>query len=431
MRAIAHVGKMNQGVLCIGCGACVSVCPVDAVVLELRGGQLYPKVDKEKCTECRRCVQVCPGLSVFLERISRQLWPENRYVDGLGRIRKTGTGFSLDEGIRFSSASGGMSTALLMGVLERGLVQGAVVTRARQDDPTRAESLLVRTKEEVLSAQTSKYCPSSPAAVLRELKNTGENERFAFVGLPCHIHALRKFQQMEPWALEKVPLALGLFCGHGVTSFGMGAVLNRFGKGCGGIERFEHRGRGWPGGVHVRYKDGEEFDVPHKEYWTSLFSPYFFTPCRCLTCCDVTAELADISVGDAWLKEVEEKDTLGTSVVVIRSEFGEEAVDLLGRDRKISFKPAPESDVIRSQRGILARKRSGVGSRMRIMKVLFRACPEYDRSHGVSAKCLAGGIVTLFNVFLSKMGLGRRLIERLPGGLLARYAGCIFHLTEK
>ena len=120
----------------------------------------------------------------------------------MGRIKKTGTGFALDEALRFASASGGVSTALLTGALERGLIQGAVVTRTRLDAPTQAESSLIRIKEEIVGAQTSKYCPSSPAGALRGLKNTGARERFAFVGLPCHIHALRKFQQMEPWALE-------------------------------------------------------------------------------------------------------------------------------------------------------------------------------------------------------------------------------------
>ncbi len=431
MRSIAHVGKMNKGVLCIGCGACVSVCPVDAVTLEAKGGQLYPRVDKGKCTECHRCVQVCPGLSVLLERMARQLWPENRHVDALGRIRKTGIGFSLDEEVRFNSASGGMATALLSGALRKNLIQGAVVTRTDPQDPARAQSWVARTEADVVGAQTTKYCPSSPAEVLRELKNAGKKEKFAFVGLPCHIHGLRKFQQMEPWALEKVPLALGLFCGHGVTSFGVEAVLNRYGRGSAGIERFQYRGRGWPGGVHIRYKDGEEFDVSLKEFWVSLFAPYFFTPCRCLTCCDLTAELADISVGDAWLKEVEEKDVLGTSVVVIRSEFGEEVVDLLSQDRVISFQPIPESDVIRSQRGALARKKTGTGSRIRLTRLLFRAAPEYDRFHEINAKCLFGGVWMLFNVFLSKTRLGRWLINIMPGRVLILCGDCVFKLARK
>lgn len=40
---------------CIGCGTCVAVCPVEAIV---PAGDLYAII--EKCTECGACVDVCP-----------------------------------------------------------------------------------------------------------------------------------------------------------------------------------------------------------------------------------------------------------------------------------------------------------------------------------------------------------------------------------
>jgi len=41
--------------LCDKCGTCISVCPVDALVLVNDIG-----VDKNKCIICKRCMQVCP-----------------------------------------------------------------------------------------------------------------------------------------------------------------------------------------------------------------------------------------------------------------------------------------------------------------------------------------------------------------------------------
>jgi len=40
---------------CVGCGVCVSFCPVDA----LKGWGVI-EIDGEKCTGCLECVDSCP-----------------------------------------------------------------------------------------------------------------------------------------------------------------------------------------------------------------------------------------------------------------------------------------------------------------------------------------------------------------------------------
>ena len=52
--------------MCDFCGACVSVCPVDA--MELKEAQL--SIDPEVCTDCELCVWICP-IGV-LEKVSAQ-----------------------------------------------------------------------------------------------------------------------------------------------------------------------------------------------------------------------------------------------------------------------------------------------------------------------------------------------------------------------
>jgi ferredoxin len=42
--------------LCDKCGTCISVCPVDAILLE----DLL-KIDSEKCISCGKCIKVCPS----------------------------------------------------------------------------------------------------------------------------------------------------------------------------------------------------------------------------------------------------------------------------------------------------------------------------------------------------------------------------------
>lgn len=44
---------------CIGCEACVSVCPVDALTMEGEHPNEYPKVDEDWCIGCGVCVAQC------------------------------------------------------------------------------------------------------------------------------------------------------------------------------------------------------------------------------------------------------------------------------------------------------------------------------------------------------------------------------------
>jgi ferredoxin len=47
---------------CVGCGECVSSCPLDAISIE---GE-KAAVDEGTCAECGACVDVCPNKSISL-----------------------------------------------------------------------------------------------------------------------------------------------------------------------------------------------------------------------------------------------------------------------------------------------------------------------------------------------------------------------------
>lgn len=47
---------------CIGCGACIEVCPTEA--LEMKDEKA--KVDAEKCVDCGACIDECPVEAISL-----------------------------------------------------------------------------------------------------------------------------------------------------------------------------------------------------------------------------------------------------------------------------------------------------------------------------------------------------------------------------
>ena len=163
-------------------------------------GRYVPRLDENRCTACGLCRKVCPPAN-------ENFRPLNEFVFGglpdnvlLGNHRGCFLAHSADADIRFRATSGGCVTTLLLHLLRSGQINGAVVTRLSQADPLRAEPFIARTEGEILSAIGSKYLPVPVNSMLKTIR--AESGRFAFVGLPCHIHGLRRAQMMIP-ALRK------------------------------------------------------------------------------------------------------------------------------------------------------------------------------------------------------------------------------------
>jgi len=50
-----------DGEKCVNCGACYSICPVDAISFEKDFSLAF---DQEKCVSCRLCVDTCPTRAI-------------------------------------------------------------------------------------------------------------------------------------------------------------------------------------------------------------------------------------------------------------------------------------------------------------------------------------------------------------------------------
>ena len=48
---------------CIGCGACVQICPADAITIE----NMKSIVHKDKCIGCASCLAACPTMAMFID----------------------------------------------------------------------------------------------------------------------------------------------------------------------------------------------------------------------------------------------------------------------------------------------------------------------------------------------------------------------------
>ena len=366
-RALDNVAEIVKDGLCTGCGTCAGVCPTEAIRMRVLNGVFLPEIEEDKCTSCRLCVKCCPGYSLNFDELNFNVFGRQPVDTFLGNCFTCYVGHSNDDEIRYDSSSGGLVTQLLIFALERGLIDGALVVRMRQDSPLEPEPFIARTREEVISASKSKYCPVAVNEGLKDIVR--EDGRFAVVGLPCHIHGIRKAEMSVKGLREKIVLHIGLFCSHTVSFFGTEFLLGKLGVKSDQVVKVDYRGLGWPGSLLVRLRDGSSLMAPYVGEWNSywpLFSSFFFTPKRCLMCFDETNELADVSVGDAWLPELR-KEKKGESIVIARTKRGKEFLKEAASSGAISLRRIDCERVRCSQAGPLSFKKEDLGTRFAMM----------------------------------------------------------------
>jgi len=324
-----------------------------------------------------------------------------------------------------------MVTDLLVLALEEGLVDGVLVVRMNKDKPLEPEPFIARTKAQIISASKSKYCPVPANIALKEIMS--QRGKFAVVGLPCHIHGIRKAEALDKRLREKIPFHLGLFCSHTVNFRGTEVLLHKFGIDKRVVRKLDYRGNGWPGNLSIMLSNkqtvrGRQGDF-RKEWWNPLFSSFFFTPLRCMCCSDLTNELADLSFGDAWLREILKKDKMGTSVVISRSKIGEEILKRAELKGKITINKINCEKVIESQWNPLSFKKVGLSSRMSILRSFGRAMPKYcGVKQIVNHSIYMVSLLQLFDTIVSSRKIALFILKNTPFQVLKAWSAFLYYL---
>jgi len=315
------IWKVVENSLCTGCGTCVGICPVDAIemVIEHKKGIYIPQLDEEECNQCGLCFEVCPGHAVDFRQLNLEIFGKEPEDVLLGNYINCYAGHATDYDIRYNSASGGLVTALLIYALEQGMIDGALVTRMKKDNPLEPEPFIARTKDEIIEAAKSKYCPVPANIDLREILHT--EGKYAVVGLPCHIQGLRKAELIDKKLKQRIVLHFGLLCSSNRTFLATEYMLRKAGINPQEVARFDYRGQGKPGQFVATLRNGKRYSLPYLEYYVKLLRS-FFIPTRCTLCSDHSCELSDISFGDIGFPEFQH-DSIGISSIISRSEVGD------------------------------------------------------------------------------------------------------------
>ena len=363
--------------LCTGCGVCEDVCPKHCITITKQQGELKPIVDESFCLheKCGKCLKVCPGVGVNLTAMAQERFQDNGTNANpfVGRYIAIHTGYSLDDDIRYHSASGGIVSQFLIFLLEKKIIDGAVVTGFGKDHLT-PSSFIARTKEDVLKARSSKYCPVALNIVGNEI--AASEGRYVVVGLPCHIQGFRKRMAIDKRLREKIDGLFSLYCSSGRSFYAQDYLLRHYGFIRNKISRFAFRDNGCLGNLVIEMENLKRCEVPFTQYYGSMLRS-FFKPHRCLTCIDHYGELADVCFGDIHIPPYSD-DHIGISSWISRTSYWESLFKQAANEGYIKMEYVDEDTLNRSQATMLYPKKRKAKAVMNMDSFIGRACPQYD-----------------------------------------------------
>ncbi len=283
---------------CVGCGGCIAACPSRSIEVGTDGHPTLVRM----CTGCSACWDFCPLAGLRVEHLTG-----GPVAGALGAVRAAYSARAVHpaEG----SQDGGVVSALVASLLERGAVDAAIVTRRR--DAFHGEPFLATTPAEVREAAGSVYHQGHPLALLNRPLPPGV-ERIAFVGTPCQLAVLRALQRF-PWRRRQsvagaVNLTVGLFCTRSFDPMELMRAVAAEGVNLASVEKLDVR----DGTLTVRDRDGR--GVLRRP--ASAFRGAALRGCD--ECADFTALSADIAVGNVG-------SPTGSSTVLVRTAAGEAA----------------------------------------------------------------------------------------------------------
>lgn len=383
------LARVVNGNLCSGCGACAAIAPgrVDMDLAEpgflrpVERGRLTPEDDQ-------RIAAACPGSRLELDaggRTDDLLW---------GPLVGLRTGFATDEGLRRNASSGGALSAILTHLLETGTVDAVIQTRAARDLPIANATVVSTTPRDVFEAAGSRYAPSAPLARLED--HLSDGRRFAFVGKPCDVAALRALAREDSRIDASIPVMVSFFCAGVPSLAGARKVLQRLGVREEEVTAFRYRGDGWPGYATATLAGGQTRRMSYADSWGGILSSH--VQLRCRICPDGIGSFADIVCADAWETDeqgyplFEEAD--GVSLVLSRTDKGEAIVRAAIDAGAIRAEPLEPSAIFAMQPGQVGKRRYTL-PRLLALRALLRPVPHYAGFHLVANARRAGLVRSL------------------------------------
>lgn len=308
---------------CSGCGACVAVCPADAISFVAEKNATSP-VSNGYCKQatdnvpCGACYAACPRTGI-------------QSTETLGSYLEITSGkaaFDIPH-----KQSGGAVTAILTNALDEGLID-AVITVTEDRFTLRPLSAVITSSDVLIHEAGSRYSWWVP--ILASLKTAIVDQKcrhIAVVGVPCAVQAIARIRTsdndlLKPYA-NAIRLVIGLFC---TESFDYTSLISTKLRTQYNLEPYEIKKLDVKGKLEVLKNDGSVTRIPLAE----------LEPCirnGCHICTDFSSLDSDISAGSVGSPS-------GMTTLIIRTNAGRAFVDSAIRGQKLVIQAGTDTTAI-------------------------------------------------------------------------------------
>jgi len=304
--------------ICGKCGGCVSFCSAGELnALEMTENDMPRYINEDNCQKCGICYMICPQTGT----LNVELQEKFGWKPPIGDYQKVTSAQTTDKKIRKICTDGGVVTSLLLYLLERNLINGAIVSKKAGRFTRKA--VIARTREDLIEAAGStfsgslhleelggKYTTYTP--ILSTVKSLEKRylQDVAVVGTPCQINAIRKMQCLGIIPAHLIKFTIGLFC---IENFSFDDVAR---------ERLEKK-------LDINLESIVKLNIKDDFIITMTSGVTIHVPLEeiddvartaCFACQDFSNEYADISVGGLGSPD-------GYTTTLLRTKLGSSVYD--------------------------------------------------------------------------------------------------------
>lgn len=417
---IQFIKKVVKAGSCTGCGLCVGIDNSGLSKMVHTSNGPRPLIsDDSKIPDI--IFESCAGNALNYPKLYKDFYgdyPESWLV---GKIESSYVGYTINKEVRNNSSSGGIITSVLCYLLEKKMIDAALVVKQGVGSAEIPGVFIAKTAEEIKEASQSIYIPVSTLDILNKLD---KNKRYAITLLPEQSAALRILQNNNFGLSKQIKYVFGPYTGTSIKP----KAIDVF-KRINGVKKndkttsLKWRAGEWPGYLEIKTESGKVLKSP-KVYYNFLIP--FFVSKLSLQSMDFANEFADLSVGDAWSPKYESKGH-GFSLVVSRNNEIDSILNSMASEGIISIEKQ-DNDAAGDMHGhMIDFKKRGSYIRNKIRRIFGLHAPEYGyKPEKIGFSRILTELIISGIFLFGKTALARSILYLLPESVI----GPIFNKTR-
>lgn len=315
------------------------------------------KANKQKLTE----IDMMSDVSLDEDQLGMKLFSDIKNIKhdkNIGYYLDLYAGFVVEGSYRKNGSSGGLGTWVLQELLDRKEVDYVIhVRETGNKNNILFEYTISSEKTKVSKGAKSRYYPMQLADVLKTIKeNPG---KYAIVGIPEFINEIRLLSEHIPLYKERIKYTVGLVCGHQKSTKYVEMMLWQQGIDIKDVEKVNFRKKRDEGSAieyltEVKFKNPKNKKVAftQQENFAGHWGHGFFKAPFSDYTDNAFNELADITLGDAWV-EPYIQDPAGTNIVIVRNNKINELIKKATREGRLNLDKVDKMTIKKSQEGLI------------------------------------------------------------------------------